>query len=324
MLRVLKNIWFGFCFSACLGLMGGLAPVALGQDDSAEAQDLEDFYKQIDPQNASSAGTAGAGISKKARAHGSLGLSSQGESAFENIAIIQRRFLPKTKRMELSAQGVFNVDQPVFYEMGVGLKLAGFFLEAHGIELNGAYMFPGPRTGVGKAINDIHVAPSGMYKNVWEAGASYKWQPFYGKAAWMDRSILPFDIYLTLGWLMISRKLYKVGQAGDEGSGVALPSSTKYCKRPAANTQGVECNWPVRDHFINFGFGQIFALSKSLAFRWDVTHYRILHQGKRPVEYLATLEPAEQKKAQQQKRFGHGGWRLHAGVSLFFPKARYR
>ena len=52
---------------------------------------------------------------------------------FEDIAVIQRRFLPKTKRFEFSSSLMASVNNPFFTNLGLGLRLAFHFNEKHAV-----------------------------------------------------------------------------------------------------------------------------------------------------------------------------------------------
>src|SRR5690606_4684828 len=64
-------------------------------------------------------------------------------------------------------------------------------------------------------------------------GAVFKWSPIYGKMAWFQQKIVPFDIYFTPGF-------------GISTTGLGTTETT-----------------------ITMGVGQLFALSKSFGVRWD-------------------------------------------------------
>lgn len=153
---------------------------------------------------------------------------------FQDIAIIQRRFLPKTKRFEISGSGAINTNNAFFNNIGVAARLAFYFQEKIGIE--GTYLFLSsserPITTGLKEDQSISTAslvePESFY------GVNLKWAPLYGKMAWLGEKIVPFDIYFTPGFGVTSTALGK--------------SHTTF----------------------NIGVGQLFALTKSSGLRWDL------------------------------------------------------
>ncbi len=154
---------------------------------------------------------------------------------FQDIAIIQRRFLPKTKRFEFSGAGLINTNNAFFNQLGLAARMAFYFQEKIGIE--GTYMFldssERPITkGLKKERNiqtDSLVAPEAYY------GVALKWAPLYGKMAWLGEKIVPFDLYIAPGF------------------GV-----TKTALGKSHSTFGVTA-------------GQLFALSKRSGLRWDIS-----------------------------------------------------
>jgi len=192
---------------------------------------------------------------------------------FEDIAIIQRRFLPKTARFELSGSGLINTNNQYFNNIGLDLRAAFFFTEKYGIEANYMYISSSDRP-ITQGLKDNQliqtkslVQPEGFF------GVAFKWSPIYGKVAWFQEKIIPFDLYFTPGFGMT-----QTANGGSEST-------------------------------LSLGFGQLFALSKSKAIRWDFNwHY---YQTDVLVDNVAT-------NRNQSDLF------LSVGMSFFFPEASYR
>jgi outer membrane beta-barrel protein len=153
-------------------------------------------------------------------------------SPFEDIAVIEKRFLPKTNRLELSSSGVISTNNAFFNNVGLDLRGAFFFNEKFGIEGLYQYLTSSERPiteGLSKnqsVLTTALVEPKSFY------GATLKWVPVYGKMAWFQQKIIPFDIYFT------------------PGLGVTTTANG------TATT-------------VTMGVGQLFALTKSYGVRWD-------------------------------------------------------
>ena len=106
-------------------------------------------------------------------------------SDFKDIIVLQKRFLPKTKRLELSLGLQTNFDNPYEVDGGPVLRVAGYFLEPHGIELS-AGMFSRWDRQLGKDIEQMEISGI-IYRIDNYFGVAYKWQPIYGKMAWFDK-----------------------------------------------------------------------------------------------------------------------------------------
>ncbi len=168
-------------------------------------------------------------------------------SPFSDVAVIQRRFMPKTGRVSFSLASTFTLSSEFFLNPGLGGHLSYNFLEKHGVELIGYYAFTFNR-GVTSDLEKVEAyvsEESPIAKSFF--GLTYKWMPIYGKIAFYDESILAFDTYFILGGGMS-----QITSA--TGSGRAGPSTTKVVWEPS----GV------------IGIGQIFAITRDLGFRWDL------------------------------------------------------
>ncbi len=152
---------------------------------------------------------------------------------FSDVAVIQRRFLPRTGRFELTGSAMTSVNNPFFNNLGLGLRAAYHLIEKHGIEFQ--YMiFSNTRRSVTNNLEekrDVQTTNLVTAKNY--MGAAYKWTPVYGKITFLNRHIVPFDLYFT--------------------GGMGLTQTQK---------KG--------EPTFHFGTGQAFAVSKKVAIRWDI------------------------------------------------------
>ncbi len=152
---------------------------------------------------------------------------------FSEISVIQKRFLPKTGRLQFTGAFSTITNNPWFLTMGVSLKAAYYFTEAWGIEGTYTSMTSSQKTSAQELHdnNGVSADSFGFPKNY--IGVDAKYTPFYGKMAWLNRKIVPFEHYFTVGGGNTS--------VSTGGSGPTL----------------------------HIGTGQNFALSKRFSANWD-------------------------------------------------------
>ena len=210
---------------------------------------------------------ASAGGEKKIRAVTDLA----GLEPLADIAVIQKRYLPKTGRFEAYIAGTTVLNDVFFINYGLEARFAYYFQERYGVEFTGAFLTSSQRDSAKGLLRlgiqtESFVTPKGYY------GLDFKWSPIYGKMTWLNKSIVPFDMYFSLG----------LGSTSTSQAGT--------------------------DPTLHLGSGQIFAITKSTAFRWDISlnsfYAKSLVQGGSSTLYNNLL--------------------LSLGVSFFFPEATYR
>jgi outer membrane beta-barrel protein len=195
-------------------------------------------------------------------------------SAFGDIAVIQKRFLPKTGRFEgyLGFSNILN--DKFFYSYGLDMRLAWYFREHLGLEFSYLFLKTNARE-VTTQLESVHqvVTKSIVTPNSY-TGLAFKWAPIYGKFTWLNNRITPYDLYFDIGLGMT-----------------------------ATNQSENEITF-------HLGTGQVFALTKSSAIRWDFTWN--FFQGKSVSATGATATA------------GYDNLFISIGMSFFFPEARYR
>lgn len=155
---------------------------------------------------------------------------------FSDIAVIQRRYLPKTHRFEFSAIGQTNLNNPFFNNFGGSAKIAYYLTEQYAIEAIGTGLSVSSR----QVTDDLKTSPGGSIStsNTVTArsffGAAFKWNPIYGKVSFLNRSIVPFDLNFSFG-----------GGLTQTDHGFSEPT-------------------------VHLGTSQVFAWSKSFGIRWDI------------------------------------------------------
>ena len=181
---------------------------------------------------------------------------------FDDVSIIQKRYLPKTFRFEsgLSLIGILN--NAFFYSGGVFGHLGFFLRERFGLGLEGYYL-----GRLEKLVSkDLNEGPNKIvaftdYKTKFYAGGYFKWSPFYGKFAFLEKRTLYFDFFLVLGGGVASiekgiseekKRKIKITDNGSEELHDLIPQIV-----PA----------------LYLGFGQTFALGKNSSFTWDIKSF---------------------------------------------------
>lgn len=192
---------------------------------------------------------------------------------FSDIAVIQRKYLPKSGRFEASASGFTNLNNPFFSSYGLGLELAYYLQEKYAIALLGQMASTTTRQATDDLEKKREISTSSLVTSKGFFGAALKWNPIYGKITWLNKSIVPFDLNFSLGL-----------------------GSTITTTNQSAPT-------------LHFGTSQVFAYSKRMAFRWDLSWNM----------YQATV--TEQGKT---TKLNQNDLSLGLGVSFYFPEATYR
>ena len=155
-------------------------------------------------------------------------------SDFSDVAVIQRRFLPKTGRFELSGHGLASLNNPFFTTLGIGAEAAYYFHEKYAIELMYLKMTSSARDVTKDLRDKRNLSTSTLVnpKSYW--GAAFKWNPIYGKMTFLNERIVPFDMSFSVGGGMTET---------DQNQSVGT---------------------------VHLGAAQVFALSKAWALRWDL------------------------------------------------------
>lgn len=155
-------------------------------------------------------------------------------SSFSDVAVIQRRFLPKTGRFEISGHGFTSLNNPFFNTLGLGLETGYYFKEQYAIELMYLKMTSSARDVTKDLRSRRNLSTSTVVTPDSYMGAAFKWNPIYGKMTFLNEKIIPFDMSFSFG------------------GGVTQTNQDQ-----SVGT-------------FHFGAAQVFALSKSFALRWDV------------------------------------------------------
>ncbi len=154
---------------------------------------------------------------------------------FSQVTVIQKRYLPKTNRMQLNLGGNYLTNNPFFQGVGLIGRLGFYFTEYLGLEVSAMKLNINPKQ-VTQDLSDFHkVKTATLVSSDSYTGVDLIYSPFYGKMTWLDRAIVPFDTFITLGL-----------------------GSTKTTTSKSAPT-------------LHLGLGQTLAINKDLVFRWDLS-----------------------------------------------------
>lgn len=198
------------------------------------------------------------------------GVSDLGKlSEFDDIAVIQKRYLPKTGRFEAYIAPALVLNDAFFLNYGGTGRLSYSFRERYSVEVVGVLLATTKRD-VTTGLERRGVTTTSLVTPKSYLGLDFKWTPVYGKMAFNDK-IVPFDLYFSFG----------VGATGTL-QGSSAPS-------------------------LHLGTGQIFARTKSTAYRWDFSYNGFYAQ------------PDNQSSSSLYSTLY-----ISVGMSFLFPEATYR
>lgn len=195
-------------------------------------------------------------------------------SPFKEVSIIQKRFMPKTGRFQLFGGISLVTNDPFFNTFGGVAKIAYFLNETWGIEFNYFALTTSERQSTKELQDNNNVKTESLAYPKSYFGVDLMYVPIYGKMTWFNERILPFDLYFSAGY-----------------------GSTATSTNENAGT-------------VHLATGQMFALTKSLAFRWDFSWN------------FYNASTVDQNNVKTTNSFNN--LFLTVGMSWFFPEASYR
>ncbi len=212
---------------------------------------------------------------------------------FEDIAVIQKRYLPKTERFEANINASSNINDSYFSAYGVGGGLTYNFNEKMAVEFI-AKWFKASNSKNSNNLLDRGVVVNGLVATELYYGVDFRWTPIYGKFSYFDKKIIPFDHYFSIG----------IGQTQLETGSSAADSST--------NVRIEALDDPIT---LKISTGEVFALTKWMVFRWDVSWHFMA-----PEVRTTRISPASVNTTDdvQNNLF------INFGLSFYFPEAKYR
>lgn len=198
-----------------------------------------------------------------------------GLAPFKEVSVIQRRYMPKTGRFQLFGGGALLTNNPWFTTLGGSLKAGYFFSETWGVELNYMALTTSERDATKELKSNNNVGTESLTYPKQYVGADIMFVPIYGKMTWFNNRIIPFDLYFSGGYGTTLTK-------DDENAGT-----------------------------LHIATGQIFALTKGTAFRWDFSW-----------NFFNAVTANANNNNKETNSFNN--LFLTVGMSWFFPEAKYR
>jgi outer membrane beta-barrel protein len=124
----------------------------------------------------------------------------------DRVKAVQRKGFLKRHRFEIAPLFAATVNDAFYQKIGGGLRVGYNFGDTFGLAVRGAIyqneslkLAPIRTDNVreGKVAFSSQLLSSQIYRLAMVDGI---WSPIYGKAAWLDRSIVHFDFFLTAGF----------------------------------------------------------------------------------------------------------------------------
>lgn len=172
------------------------------------------------------------------KAQGTIDFSElKSDRTFQDTVIIQKTYMPKSKRVQLFGGFTYATNDVFSRTMGAQLRAAYHFNETWGLEATGFYLTSEDTKEKQDLADKRRLGVSSLTTPKSMYGLNAYFSTIYGKLALEDRKIIPFEFYQTLG----------VGQV------TTTPTSTSTA--------------------VYFGLGDIFSISKNSAIRADLSWF---------------------------------------------------
>ena len=195
-------------------------------------------------------------------------------SPFSDVSVLQRRFMPKSNRVQFFGGLATVANDPWYWGIGFNGKVAYGFSETWGVEGTFGYNSTSQKDTIQDLFSQHQIGTDQIVTTTSYLLVDAMWTPIYGKLALYNQRIVPFDMYFTFG-----------------GGTSSLASSVE----SSATT-------------FHLGTGMIFALTRSMGFRWDISLNNF------------TATPA--KTGATAGNFNNV--LLTFGVNYYIPEVRYR
>ena len=164
---------------------------------------------------------------------------------FDDIAVIQKKYLDKSDRFEASVGGSFALNSQFYNFLGLNVVLNYHINETFGIELEGLSLTDSQKNITASLDKKQHIVTKSIVVPKSYLGAHIRWSPIYGKISLRERTINPFEMYFTFGGGISST---------DDGQSGALT--------------------------VHIGMGQFYPMTKNTTFKWSLG-YNFFRAGAR-------------------------------------------
>lgn len=192
-----------------------------------------------------------------------------GLAPFSEVSVIQKKYMPKTGRFQFFGGLALTTNDPFYNTTGFTLKGSYFLTEKWGLEVSYFSMSSTEAKATKELLEIQNIGTDSLSYTKNYLGVSVLYVPIYGKMSLFNEKIVPFDFYFGLG-----------------------TGNTKTQAKDGVGTFHVST-------------GQIFAVSKSFALRWDFS-------------WNFFSAKAVNEDGTINNLF------LSLGASFFFPEAKYR
>jgi outer membrane beta-barrel protein len=128
-----------------------------------------------------------------------VGVPGERDTALEDrVKAVQRKGFLKQRRFQLTAFFAPSVNDAFYQKYGFGGRLAYNIQDSFAVALSGTYYMLSKTSYVRQAsiAFQSQVVRSQLYGDAMLEGV---WSPIYGKAAWIGKSIVHFDVFLLGG-----------------------------------------------------------------------------------------------------------------------------
>ena len=203
----------------------------------SEAQNVFDEFEAEEESSSSVSSRSSKKVSSKKKKEKKADVKYLRElEKFKDIAVIQKKFLDKSKRLELWGAGSLALNSQFYDFLGFNGSLTYHFSEAFGVEVEGLILSDLEKNITSNLESEQNiitrsiVVPSDYY------GLHLRWSPIYGKISLQEKTINPFEVYFTFGG----------GLTGtNDGQRVAT---------------------------IHVGSGQVYPITKNVTFKWTLSY----------------------------------------------------
>ena len=238
-------------------------------------------------------------------------------SPFSDIVVIQRRYLVKTGRFEIAPSVLLLFSNEFFINAGIGGNLAFYPLEKHGLEVRGFYTTEFRRSVWIDMSEKLGIVSSVVGdRTIYFIGLVYKWIPIYGKMAWFDNKIIPFEMSFFLGGGVTRVRCRDVDVSSNSpeselvGAGGNIGECTTVAVEPLRNDNRRRLIRQKTEPTVIFGLGQSYAISRNMTFRIDLNW-----------QYYGQLIGGQSAGSGS---FHHWDVLMTSGLSFYFPKRKVR
>jgi outer membrane beta-barrel protein len=139
---------------------------------------------------------------KETEAKPGLPFSEKDVALGDKVKAVQRKGFIKAHRFEVAPQLSLSVNDPFYQKFGGGLRLAYSIQDSFAVAVRGTYFTPYRMNAVreGKLAYKSQLLSSQLYGLAMVNGI---WSPVYGKASFLSKNIIHFDLFLSAGFGMV-------------------------------------------------------------------------------------------------------------------------